>query len=71
MFNLGPSELVVLLLPLSIICGLLSIPGIIGGCFAKRKGKSFWLWFFMCAFLPFLVIPAVLMPEEGSELIEK
>jgi len=64
MFNLGLPELVVLSIPLLIVCGLLSIPGIIGGSFAKKKGKSFWLWFFMCALLPFLVIAAVLMPEE-------
>ncbi len=47
---------------------LLSLP-LVGGHFASTRGRSFWLWFFICMFLPIIgYFIVILLPNLANPL---
>ena len=56
--GLGIPELIVLF--------FLLLPGIIGGIIARRKGRSDTVWFFLCFFLPLLILVILFLKPAGE-----
>jgi hypothetical protein len=47
---------------------MLSLP-LVGGHFASTRGRSFWLWFFICLFLPVIgYFIIILLPNLANPL---
>ena len=50
---------------------LIVVAGIVGAAFAKQKGRSQILWFFLCATVPLLVIAILFLPSVVAKGITK
>ena len=50
---------------------LIVVAGIVGAAFAKQKGRSQILWFFLCAMVPLLVIAILFLPTVVAKGITK
>jgi hypothetical protein len=50
---------------------LIVVSGIVGAVIAKNKGRDPFLWFFLCALVPLLVIAIALLPPKPARGINK